>query len=105
MNRKKDLREVTMTREALSDLLRGETRLSGEEEKVLRMRHGCRLDPEAPLTGAGAGHPDLQEELRLMECELLKAARQALGSGAAQVHRPQASREKSAIIQALRKKR
>ncbi len=40
-----------------------------------------------------------------MECELLKAARQAIGSGAAQVHRPQASREKSAIIQALRKKR
>lgn len=105
MNRKKDLREVTMTREALGDLLRGETRLSGEEEKVLRMRHGCSVDPRAPLARDGAGDPDLQAELMLMECDVVKAAQRALHGVEVAAHRPQASREKSAIIQALRKKR
>lgn len=104
MNRKKDLREVTtMTREELGEMLRGETRLSSEEEKVLRMRHGCSVDPEAAF--AGAGDPDLQAELLLMECDVVKAAQRAHRGAEAAAHRPQASREKSAIIQALRKKR
>lgn len=104
MNRKKDLRELTMTREEISALLRGQARLSGEEEKVLRMRYGCSLDAQAPLARDGEGDADLQAELLLMEHDVVKAAQKIRGAlGAA--HRPQASREKAAIIQALRKRR
>lgn len=104
MNRKKDLRELTMTREELGEFLRKETRLSGEEEKILRMRYGCPIDPAAPLTYEGLGDSDLQAELLLMEYDAVKSVQKALGVEAS-AHRPQASREKSAIVQALRKKR
>ena len=103
MNQKKDLREMTMTREELAERLRGETDLSGEEERVLRMRHGCTLDPRAPLAQLGAGDADLGAELLLMEHDVVKAAQQALGQGSGAAH-PQDSREKAAIVHALRTK-
>ncbi|MDR0965076.1 MAG: hypothetical protein LBM75_00965 [Myxococcales bacterium] len=104
MNRKNDLRELTTTREVLAERLRCETRLSGEEEKLLRMRYGCSLDPDLPLTHEGAGDPDLQAELLLLEYSAVKAAQIARRVSHPSAPSPQASREKSAIVQALRHK-
>ncbi len=82
--------------------------LSGEEEKVLRMRRGASVDPSAPLARAAAESTELADELLILEMQLFRAHRRIRGGRAATAvptEAPADRRAKSKIIRALRRKR
>jgi hypothetical protein len=85
--------------------------LSGEEEKVLRMRRGALVDLNAPLAKAAAESSEVADELLLLEVQLFRAYRRIRGSRVATARAappseaPADVRAKSKIIRALRKKR
>jgi hypothetical protein len=86
--------------------LRKSRGVASEEEKVLRMRHGARVETGAPLERHGEGNEELRDELLLMEMQLLRAWRQHQKQMAqAQRIVAQPSRTKDKIVRALRKKR
>ncbi|GEM_PF-5305185 len=99
MDQKKNLRELTLTRDEIQSLLSSDGgRLTAEEEKAIRMRHGCSLDERADIHWMGEGNAGLEEELRCMEASVIRRAQLA----AEETVIPQDSREKDAIIQALK---
>jgi len=76
--------------------------LSAEEEKGLRMRYGGKVDLGQPLPQVATGHPEVEDELLLIEMQLLKAWKMRLGGQGA----PRTvSRTKDKIVRALRKKK
>jgi hypothetical protein len=89
--------------EEVSRALEKAPALSAEEEKVLRMRYGARVDLAAPLGKQGAGNTELEDELLVVEMQLLRASRQHAAQ-LAQAAAPQPSRTKEKIVRALRKK-
>ncbi len=96
--------EVSAEEAALS----GATTLSGEEEKVLRMRLGVGVsDLHAPLPGAAGGDQRVADELLLLEMQLFRASgkRAAPNRPSALRIPPAAERTKHKIIRALRKKK
>jgi hypothetical protein len=77
--------------------------LSSDEEKVVRMRYGAKVDVGAPLPRHGEGDQELSDELLVLEMQLLRAYRQHQQL-AAQKTVAQPSRTKEKIVRALRKK-
>lgn len=73
--------------------------VTSEEEKALRMRHGAKVELNAPLQRAAGDNPELGDELLLIEMQLMRAmkARTAVP--------PQRSASKDKIVRALRKKK
>ncbi len=93
--------------------------LDNEEEKVLRMRRGCRIGPQVLLEKHRVAtvnvddqlQDELQDELLFMEMELLRAWRKHQAQSVAgqqslatPVVKPVPSRAKEKIVRALRKR-
>ena len=71
MERSKGGREVVVTAETVQVGL-AKVRTTAEEEKVLRLRYGARVDPRAPLPRAAGNNAELADELLLIEMQLLR---------------------------------
>ena len=107
MDRKVGGGTAAVSREALGTALSAQSRLSSEEEKVVRMRHGLgAADATEPLARAAAGNAELEEELSLIEMRLLRAMRLRKGQPAAgrNLIAPP-SRTKDKIVRSLRRKK
>ena len=103
-------RTATISSAEARDAFSPSDKLTGEEEKVVRMHHGMVVDASAPLAKAAGGSADLADQLLMIEMDLFRAQKHAPAARAPQ--RPalslaQASdpRAKSKIIRALRRKR
>jgi hypothetical protein len=85
--------------------------LSSEEERAVRMRHGAKVELQAPLARKADEGSEAADEMLLVEMQLLKAYRahlasQKQGRGAVEAVRPSTgNRAKDKIVRALRKKR
>jgi hypothetical protein len=79
-------------------------RLSVQEERVLRLRHGVSPDAEAPLGRVAPVDSELGDELLVLELQLLRAVR-ARAAQAAAARGTANPATKSKIVRALRKKR
>lgn len=106
MERKAGSVEVLVT-EAVREAL-PKAKLSAEEEKVLRMRHGVALaDPSEPLHAAAPAGSSVADELLLIEMELVKAQKRRTRTARATPPKldrtAQKTREK--IVRVLRKKK
>ena len=73
--------------------------VTSEEEKALRMRHGAKVELNAPLARAAADNEELADELLLIEMQLMRSLRARNAPPAAR----NASKDK--IVRALRKKK
>lgn len=82
-------------------------KLTAEEERVVRMAHGLRVDPAAPLARHASGGSELADELSIIELGLFRSHRKALRPRSSVATVPVAAdeRAKSKIIRALRRKR
>ena len=83
-------------------------KLSAEEERVIRMVHGARLDTTAPLEQLAGSGSELGDELSLIELRLFRSRRDAQRAPPGPATLPAApadERAKSKIIRALRRKR
>jgi CRISPR/Cas system endoribonuclease Cas6 (RAMP superfamily) len=89
--------------------------LDSEEEKVLRMRRGCKIGPKVLLerhrVATVSVDDQLQDELLFMEMKLLRAWRKHQAQNATSqqssvtpVVNPVSSRTKEKIVRALRKR-
>jgi hypothetical protein len=97
---------TTLTREQVATGL-SKAKVSVEEEQVLRMRQGAKVDGRAPLGRKAAEGSEATDELLLMEMQLLKAYRAHLAAQKAPVATAKATvqnRTKDKIVRALRKK-
>jgi hypothetical protein len=114
MERKAGRVEVLVTADEVRESL-PKAKLSADEEKVLRMRHGVALaDPSESLpTVAPAGSP-VADELLLIEMELMRGqrrkprtARTHSRTGASTLPKldPTAQKTRDKILRALRKKK
>lgn len=79
--------------------------VTSEEEKALRMRHGAKVELNAPLARAAGNNQELADELLLIEMQLMRAmkARNAPAPAAALPLARNAHKDK--IVRALRKKK
>ncbi|MBX7100792.1 MAG: hypothetical protein K1X89_23970 [Myxococcaceae bacterium] len=102
MERSKGGREVVVTAETVQVGL-AKVRTTAEEEKVLRLRYGARVDPRAPLPRAAGNNAELADELLLIEMQLLRGlkARTQATMGTATAAKGSA---KDKIVKALKKK-
>ena len=73
--------------------------VTSEEEKALRMRHGAKVDPNAPLARAAGGNAELADELLLIEMQLMRTMR------ARNAPPPAHNANRDKIVRALRKKK
>ena len=73
--------------------------VTSEEEKALRMRHGARVELNAPLARAAGDNEELADELLLIEMQLMRAMK------AKNAPLPQRNAHKDKIVRALRKKK
>jgi len=81
-------------------------KLTAEEERVVRMVHGVRVAPTAPLARVADGASELADELLTIEMALFRAERNRAAPSARARPSPSADeRAKSKIIRALRRKR
>ena len=114
MERKAGKVEVQVTAEELRESL-PKAKLSAEEEKVLRMRHGVALaDPSESLPAAAAAGSPVADELLLIEMELMRGqrrkprtARTHSRTAASSLPKldPTAQKTRDKILRALRKKK
>jgi hypothetical protein len=103
-------RTATISTEEAKAPLSTSGKLTGEEEKVVRMHHGMVVDASAPLAKAAGGSADLADQLLMMEMDLFRAQRKAPAAraprgAAASATQSADPRAKSKIIRALRWKR
>jgi hypothetical protein len=113
MERKAGRVDVLVTAEEVRESL-PKAKLSAEEEKVLRMRHGVAADPGESLPALAPGGSPVADELLLIEMELLKAqqrkprtARTHSQTAASTLPKldPTAQKTRDKILRALRKKK
>jgi len=91
---------TTMTSSEVRELLRtAAKRLSGREEKTVRMRSGASLGRDAVLPRRGQNHPEARVELLALEIELTRKLEDRVHGAAAPVR----TKEKDKIIRALRR--
>jgi hypothetical protein len=105
MERKVGTRAVEVETQSVQRNLNTSKTVTAEEDKALRMRHGVRVAPEAPLAQAAASGSELADELLVVEMQLLRAFRARGARNAAPRTTPAPSRTKDKIVRALRKKR
>lgn len=102
---------TTLTAKQIQAGLTHSRAVSSEEERALRMRHGAKVDLQAPLGRKADDGSEAADELLLVEMQLLKAYRAHLASqkqarNAVEAVRPSTgNRAKDKIVRALRKKR
>jgi hypothetical protein len=114
MERKAGRVEVQVTAEEVRESL-SKAKLSVEEEKVLRMRHGVTpADPSESLPAVVPAGSPVADELLLIEMELLKAQRRKPRTGRTESRTaastspkldPTAQKTRDKILRALRKKK
>ena len=63
---------AVVTAEAVTTALKGRV-ATQEEEKVLRMRYGAKVETRSPLARAAGDNEELADELLLIELQLFKA--------------------------------
>lgn len=82
--------------------------VTSEEEKALRMRHGAKVELNAPLARAAGANPELGDELLLIEMQLMRAMKARSAKGPVAVAAPvltARNAHKDKIVRALRKKK
>ena len=80
--------------------------VTSEEEKALRMRHGARVELNAPLARAAGDNEELGDELLLIEMQLMRAMKARQGKPiAAPAPAMARNASKDKIVRALRKKK
>ena len=94
---------LELTTEEVRERLSTARTLTPEEERVLRMRHGAKVEKDAPLPRAAAGNAELEDELLVLEMQLLRQMR-ARTAPVARVE-PAANRTKDKIVRTLRRKK
>jgi hypothetical protein len=114
MERKAGKVEVLVTAEEVRESL-PKAKLSADEEKVLRMRHGVALsDPSESLPPIAPGGSPVADELLLIEMELMRAqqrkprtARSHSRTASSTLPKldPTAQKTRDKILRALRKKK
>jgi hypothetical protein len=90
---------AVVTAEEVAVALSRTRTISSEEEKALRMRHGVRVDPTAPLARAAGHNAELADELLVVEMQLMRAMR------ARNTPAPAHSPNKDKIVRMLRRKK
>lgn len=114
MERKAGRVEVFVTSEEVRESL-PKAKLSAEEEKVLRMRHGVAVaDPTESLPGVAPAGSLVADELLLIEMELLRTQRRKPRTTRGHSRTaaptlpkldPKAQKTRDKILRALRKKK
>jgi hypothetical protein len=114
MERKAGRVDVLVTAEEVREAL-PKAKLSAEEEKVIRMRHGVAVaDPGESLPAAASAGSPVADELLLIEMELLRAQRRQPRTARAHSRTagstlpkldPTAQKTRDKILRALRKKK
>lgn len=95
-------REVVVTAELVTQTL-AKVHTTAEEEKVLRLRYGARVDPHAPLPKAAGANAELADELLLIEMQLMRGLKARAG-GVKTTATAARSPMKDKIVKALKKK-
>ncbi len=101
-----DRKAAVVTAEEVTTALKGRVGTQ-EEEKVLRMRYGAKVDTRAPLPRAAGDNEELGDELLLIEMQLLRAmkAKRAPALALAPAPAPMRSAAKDKIVRALKTKK
>lgn len=101
-----DRKAAVVTAEEVTTALKGRVGTQ-EEEKVLRMRYGAKVDPRAPLPKAAGDNEELGDELLLIEMQLFRAmkAKRGLPLSVVPAPAPTRSATKSKIVSALKTKK
>ena len=79
--------------------------VTSEEEKALRMRHGSKVELNAPLARAAGGNAELADELLLIEMQLMRAMKARNAPPPAPLQALSRNANKDKIVRALRKKK
>jgi hypothetical protein len=79
--------------------------VTSEEEKALRMRHGARVELNAPLARAAGDNEELADELLVIEMQLMRAMKARMTTAKAPVVSTSRNANKDKIVRALRKKK
>ena len=79
--------------------------VTSEEEKALRMRHGAKVELNAPLARAAGDNAELQDELLLIEMQLMRAMKARNSPPPAPMQALARNAHKDKIVRALRKKK
>ncbi len=93
---------VVTAEEVKSGLTNAKT-VTMEEEKVLRMRYGAKVETGAPLPTAHGGKTELADELLLIEMQLMRAMKARMAVAKAPLPARNASKDK--IVRALKSKK
>jgi hypothetical protein len=93
---------AVVTAEEVTTALKGRIGTQ-EEEKVLRMRYGARVDTQAPLARAAGDNQDLADELLVIEMQLFKAMKAKRAGLVAAPTARNAAKDK--IVRALKTKK
>lgn len=99
-----DRKAAVVTAEEVTTALKGRVGTQ-EEEKVLRMRYGAKVDTRAPLPKAAGDNEELGDELLLIEMQLFRAMKAKRGAPLSVVPAPARSATKSKIVSALKTKK
>ncbi len=79
--------------------------VTSEEEKALRMRHGAKVELNAPLARAAGDNAELADELLLIEMQLMRAMKARNTPPPAPLQALSRNANKDKIVRALRKKK
>ncbi len=93
---------AVVTAEEVTTALKGRV-ATQEEEKVLRMRHGARVDLREPLPRAAGTNAELGDELLVIEMQLFRAMKAKRAGPAAVPSVRNAAKDK--IVRSLKTKK
>ncbi len=96
---------AVVTSEEVAVALNKVRTITSEEEKALRMRHGAKVDPHAPLARAAGNNAELADELLLIEMQLMRAMKARMAPAQAPATALSRNANKDKILRALRKKK
>ena len=99
-----DRKAAVVTAEEVTTALKSRV-ANQEEEKVLRMRYGSKVETRAPLPRAAGDNEELGDELLLIEMQLFKAMKAKRGPALAVAPAPARSAAKDKIVRALKTKK
>ena len=94
---------AVVTAEEVTTALKGAI-ATQEEEKVLRMRYGSRVQTQMPLPRAAGANAELADELLVIEMQLFKAMKAKRG-GLSLAPAPTRSAAKDKIVRGLKTKK
>ena len=95
---------AVVTAEEVATALKGRVGTQ-EEEKVLRMRYGAKVETRTPLPRAAGDNEELGDELLLIEMQLFRAMKAKRTPALSLAPAPTRSAAKDKIVRALKNKK